>query len=112
MLNYTLDPSKWVKAVLFYDPSRYTKDIADSYIYPHKLAKAGYEVHFVTLGQYMRRNEVSEIIWGFNALFSAFMPRQLARKNARSPARGYKAKSQPWEARSLWISEVQINCRR
>ena len=41
MMNYTLDSNNGVKAVFFYDPSRYTRDLADFYIYLRKLTKAG-----------------------------------------------------------------------
>ena len=39
----------------------------------------------MTLGQYIPGNEVSEITWGFNALFNAIMPRQSAKKTRDAP---------------------------
>ena len=80
LIDYCLDPANKVEAVWFYDPSRYTRDIADFYHYIGKLTAAGIEIHSVTLGQYIPGNEASEIIWGFNVLFNAIMPRQSARK--------------------------------
>jgi hypothetical protein len=56
----------------------------DFYIYLRKFTKAGIEVHSVTLGQYIPGDEVSEITWGFNALFNSIMPRQAARKTRDS----------------------------
>ncbi len=80
MIQFVLNPANNIKAVFFYDPSRYTRDITDFYIYLRQLTKAGIEVHSVTLDQYIPGNEMSEITWGFNALFNSIMPRQTARK--------------------------------
>ena len=84
MVEYALDPNNRIKAVFFYDPSRFTREISDFYIYLRKLTKGGIEVHSVTLGQYIPGDEVCEITWGFNALFNSIMPRQAARKTRDS----------------------------
>ena len=80
MIQFVLNPANNIKAVFFYDPSRYTRDITDFYIYLRDLTKAGIEVYSVTLDQYKPGDETSEITWGFNALFNSIMPRQTARK--------------------------------
>ena len=80
MIQFVLNPANNIKAVFFYDPSRYTRDITDFYIYLRQLTKAGIKVYSVTLGQYKPGDEMSEITWGFNALFNSIMPRQAARK--------------------------------
>ena len=84
MAEYALDPNNRIKAVFFYDPSRFTREILDFYIYLRKFTKAGIEIHSVTLGQYIPGNEVSEITWGFNALFNSIVPHQTARKTRDS----------------------------
>ena len=84
IVNRLLDPNNRIKAVFFYDPSRFTREISDFYIYIRKLTKGGIEVHSVTLGQYIPGDEVCEITWGFNALFNSIMPRQTARKTRDS----------------------------
>ena len=84
MAEYALDPNNRIKAVFFYDPSRFTREILDFYTYLRKFTNAGIEVHSVTLGQYIPGDEVSEITWGFNALFNSIMPRQTARKTRDS----------------------------
>lgn len=80
LIDYALDPANRIKAIWFYDPSRYSRDIADFYYYIGKLTKAGIEVHSVTIGQYLPGDETSEIVWGFNVLFNSMMPRQSARR--------------------------------
>ena len=80
LIDYCLNPANKVKAVWFYDPSRYSRDIADFYHYIGKLTAAGIEIHSVTIGQYKPGEEASEILWGFNILFNSLMPRQTARK--------------------------------
>ena len=80
MIQFVLNPANNIKAVFFYDPSRYTRDITDFYIYLRDLTKAGIEVYSVTLDQYKPGDETSEITWGVNALFNSIMPRQTARK--------------------------------
>ena len=80
MIEFVMNPANNIKAVFFYDPSRYTRDITDFYIYLRQLTRAGIQVHSVTLGQYKPGDEMSEITWGFNALFNSIMPRQSARK--------------------------------
>ena len=80
MIEFVMNPANNIKAVFFYDPSRYTRDITDFYIYLRQLTRAGIQVHSVTLGQYKPGDEMSEITWGFNALFNSIVPRQTARK--------------------------------
>jgi site-specific DNA recombinase len=84
MIRYVLDPNHGIEALFIYDPSRYTRDIADFYFYLRRLTNAGIEVHSVTIGQYIPGNETSEILWGFNALFNSLMPSQSARKTRDS----------------------------
>ena len=56
MIEFVMNPANNIKAVFFYDPSRYTRDITDFYIYLRQLTRAGIQVHSVTLGQYKPAN--------------------------------------------------------